>query len=105
MRRNSDVLKVLTTCTPKLRKAIIRAAHKDLLEAIRQCLLNVWHETVKLHPKTARKVAPYSDHIKFAADSRNPITKRKKVILQKGEGFLPFLLAPVLQQLANFLSK
>ena len=86
------------------RKAILKAAEDDLFEAIRQCLLNVWFETVKLKPKTAKKLAPHSKHIKFAADKRNPIVKRRTRLVQKwGGGSLPFLLTSVLEQLANFL--
>ena len=103
MKRNSELLKVLAKCKPNLRQAILKAAEDDLFEAIRQCLLNVWFGTVKLKPKTAKKLAPHSAHIKFAADKRNPIAHRRRRLVQKGEGFLPFLLTSVLEQLANFL--
>ena len=100
MKRNSEHLKVLAKCKPdhELRKAILKAAEDDLFEAIRQCLLNVWFYTIKLKPKTAKKLAPHSKHIKFAADKRNPIVKRRTRLVQKGEGFLPFLLASVLDR-------
>ena len=97
MKRNSEPLKVLAKCKPKLRQAILKAADDDLFEAIRQCLLNIWFETVKLKPKTAKKLAPYSAHIKFAADKRNPISHRRRCLVQKGEGFLPFLLTSVFE--------
>lgn len=103
MERNSELLKVLAKCKPELRKAILKAAEDDLFEALRQCLLNVWFETIKLKPRTAKRLAPYSNDIKFTADRRNPIAKRRARIVQKGEGFLPFLLTTVLDQLANFL--
>ena len=103
MKRNSELLKVLAKCKPKLRQAKLKAAEDDLFEAIRQCLLNVWFEMVKLKPKTGKKLAPHSTHIKFAADKRNSITHRRRRLVQKGEGFLPFLLTAVLEQLANFL--
>ena len=80
----------------------MKAAEDDLFEAIRQC----YSETVKLKPKAAKKLAPHSAHIKFAADKRNPIAHRRRRLVQKGECFLPFLLTPtltVLEQLANFL--
>jgi hypothetical protein len=64
---------------------------------------DVWFDTIKLKPKTAKKLAPHSMHIKFAADKRNHIVKRRARLVQKGEGFLPFLLTSVLEQLANFL--
>ena len=103
MKRNSALLTVLAKSKPKLRKAILNAAEDDFIEALRQCLLNVWFETVKLKPKTSKKITPHSKDIKFAADKRNSVIKRRKRLVQKGEGFLPFLLQSVLEQLANFL--
>jgi gamma-glutamyl phosphate reductase len=73
IRRNCDLLKVLAQCNPRMRKAIIEAADKDLLEAITECLMNIWCETVKLTPQTAKNLVSYNDHIKFVANSRNPI--------------------------------
>ena len=105
VKRNCDVLRVLAKCNPSMLKAIIKTADNDLLEAITECLLNICKDTIKLSPKTYKKLTPYSDHIEIVADKRNPIAKRRKVILQKGDGFLPFLLAPVLEQLASFLTK
>ena len=99
MKRNSELLKVLAKCKSKLRQAILKAAEDDLFEAIRQC----YSETVKLKLKTAKKLAPHSAHIKFAADKRKPIPHRRRRLVQKGECFLPFLLTSVLEQLANFL--
>ena len=74
----------------------MKAAEDDLFEARRQCLSNVWFETVKLKPKTVKKLAPHSAHIKFAADKRNPIAHRRRRLVQKGEGSLPFSLTSVL---------
>ena len=89
MKGDSELLKVLAKCKPELRKDILKASEDDLFEAIRQCLLNVWFDTIKLKPKTAKKLAPHSKHIKIADDKRNPIVKRRT--------------RTVLEQLANFL--
>ena len=89
MKRNSELLKVLAKCKPELRKAILKAAEDDLFEAIRQCLLNVWFDTIKLKPKTAKKLAPHSSHIKFAADKRNPIYRKKKNTFGPKRGGFP----------------
>ena len=56
---------------------MLKAAEDDLFEAIRQCLLNVWFDTIKLKPKTAKKFALHSKHIKFADDKQNLIVKRR----------------------------
>ena len=79
MKRNSELPKVLAKCKPKLRQAILKAPEDDLFEAIRQCLLKVWFETLKLKPKTAKKLAPHSGHIKFADDKQNPIAHRRRL--------------------------
>ena len=103
MKRNSELLKVLAKCKSELKKAILKAAEDDLFEAIRQCLLNVRFDTIKLKPKTAKKLAPHSKPIKFAADPRNSIEHRRRRLVQKWEGFLPFLLTSALEKLADFL--
>jgi hypothetical protein len=63
MKRNSELLKVLAKCKPELRKAILKSAEDDLFEALRQCLLNVWFETIKLKPRIAKRLVPYSNDI------------------------------------------
>ena len=60
-------------------------------------------EKVKLKPKTAKKLAPRSTHIKFAADKSCLTANRRRQLVQKGEGFQPFPRTSVLKQLANFL--
>ena len=104
VKKNCDVLKVLAKCKPYMRRAIIKAADKDLLEAITECLLNICKNT-KISPNKYKKLAQYSRHIEVVADKSKPLTQRRRVILQKGDGFLPFLLAPVLEQLASLLVK
>ena len=83
MKRNSELLKVLAKCKPELREAILKATEDDLLKAIRQRLLNVRFETVKLKPKTGKKLAPHSKHIKFSADKRNSIEHRHRRLVQR----------------------
>ena len=84
-----------------MRRAIITAADKVLLEAIIKCFLNICKDTIKISQKTYKKLTPYSNHIEIVADTSKPITQRKRVILQKGDGCLPFLLAPALEKLAS----
>ena len=86
-----------------MRIAIIKAADDDLLKDITECLLNICKGTIKISPRIHKKLTPYADHIEVVADKSKPLAQRKRVILQKGDGFLPFLLAPVLEHLASFL--
>ena len=106
VKKNCDVFRVLAKRKHPIRKAITKAADNDLLEAITECLLSICKDTIKISPKTYEKLAQYSRHIEVVADKSKSLAQRRRVILQKGDEFLlPFLLAPVLERLAIFLTK
>ena len=84
IKRNSDCLKVLRKCTPAQRKAILDTAHDDLLEALRECCMNVYLKTIKVSPRVLKRLAPFTEELRFVADNRNPLNQRREVLLQKG---------------------
>ena len=105
IKRNSDFLKALRKCTPAQPKAILETTHDDLLETLRECCMNVYLKTIKVSPRVLKRLAPFKEELRFLADNRNPLNQRKEVLLQKGEGFLPLILAPIVEQLAGLLIK
>ncbi len=105
IRRNSDFLRVLQKCTPTQRKAILKVTHNDLLEALTECCLNVYLKTIKVNPRVLKWLVPFREKLRFVADKRNPLDKRRKLLLQKGEGFLSLILTPIVEQLASLLIK
>ena len=105
IRRNSDFLRVLRKCTPTQRKAILKVAHNDLLEALTECCLNVYLKTTKVNPRVLKRLVPFREKLRFVADKRNPLDKRRKLLLQKGDGFLSLILTPIVEQLASLLIK
>ena len=105
IRRNSGFLKVLPKCTPAQRKAILEAAHNDLLEPLTECCMNVYLKTIKFTPRVSKRLVPFKEQLRFVADNRNPLNQRKKGLLQKEEGFLSLILTPIVEQLASLLIK
>jgi len=103
MRNNIDFLRVLKQCNTKQRRALLQAADNKLLKAICECVLNVLRGTVKLNPSQKGKLRLHKETLRELANKRVPLSKKKKLIVQKGDGFLGILLAPVLQQLASLL--
>ena len=79
--------------------------YDDLLEALRECCMNVYLKTLKVSPRVLKRLAPFKDELRFVADNRNPLNQRREVLLQKGEVFLPLILAPIVEQLASLLIK
>ena len=80
VKKNCDVLKVLAKCKHPMRKAIIKAADNDLLEAITERLLNICKHTIKISPTTYKKLAQYLRHIEVVADKSKHLTQRRRVI-------------------------
>ena len=105
LRRNSDFLKVLQKCSPLQRKTLLGVAHDDLLGALTECCMNVYLKTISVNPRVSKRLVPFKDHLHFLADNRNPLKQRKEVLLQSGEGILPFILTPIMEQLASLLIK
>ena len=103
---SQDLLKVLSHCKPKIRSAILKNCENDLIHIICDCVYNV---VVKGNvPRvTQEKVNKHGRHktslIKLS--KKVPIKEKRKILIQKGGGFLPFLLPLVAPLIAQAVSK
>lgn len=96
VKSNSDVLKFLCKAKPQHRRAILKVADKKLVSCICECVHNILNGNIPLtknqknklyaHKKTLRKINKKGDTFKV----------KKKIIEQKGSGFLPLILVPIL---------
>jgi hypothetical protein len=104
IKSNYHALQVLKTAGPKLRKAIISNCRNDLLISISECVLNLLNGNVTLTECGKRKLRKHKTVLRSLADKRVPLTRKKKIIVQRG-GFLLPLLGAVLPTLATLLFK
>ena len=65
--------------------------------------MNVYLKTIKVNPRVLKRLTLLKEDLRFVADNRNPLNKRREVFLQKGEGFLSLILTPIVEQLARLL--
>jgi hypothetical protein len=101
---NYHTLQLLKTAKPKLRKAIISNGNSDLIKSIAECILNVLYGNVTLTECGKRKLRKHKTVLRTLADMRVPLTRKKKIIVQRGEFLLP-LLGALLSALATLLFK
>jgi len=87
---------------PKLRKAIISKCNKELVNCISECVLNVLNGNSKLPGCVKRKLQKHMAAPRKVSDRRVPLSKKKKLIVQRG-GFLLPLLSVVLPTLASLI--
>jgi len=101
VRENYNTLHVLKSAKPKLRKAIISAGGKDLINSINECVLNVLVGNVPLSTCLKRKLQKYK-LARRLAHKRVRHSAKKRLLIQKG-GFLLPLLTSILPIVASVI--
>ena len=96
-----SLLKLLSKAQPLAAKAIIKAADKELVDAVCECALNVLKGNVRLTPLQKQRLAKHQRALRALAQKGRSL-QTKKALLQKG-GILGALLGPVLSVLGTAL--
>ena len=101
LQKHANILKVLATAKPPLKKAIINAADKELIDTLCDCAQNILKGNV---PMTTRQKTCLRQHkhLLRKLTQRQSLQVKKKQLLQKG-GFLGGLLAPILGIVGSLL--
>ena len=102
---SQDLLKVLSHCKPKIRNAILKNCENDLIHIICDCVYNVVKENVPgLTQEKGNKLARNKTSL-IKLSKKVPIKEKRKIFIQKGGGFLPFLLPFVAPLIAQAVSR
>ena len=97
-------LKFLSVCDHKTCKQLIGKADKELINCICECALNILKGSVPLKPQDKKKLIKRKRDLR-ALTSKSINIADKKRIIQKGNGFLPMLLGPIIATLGSLLFK
>ena len=102
---SQDLLKVLSHCKPKIRNTILKNFENDLIHIMCDCVYNVVKGNVPgLTQEKANKLARHKTSL-IKLSKTVPIKEKRKILIQKGGGFLPFLLPLVAPLKAQAVSK
>lgn len=93
---HEHILKALLKVNPEQRLAILKTADKNLIKCLCGCALNLVKGNVPVTPILRRKLGKYKKSIRALAHRRGSWKAKKKVLLQRGGGFVPLLLGPIL---------
>lgn len=98
VKNNIALLKALAVMKPKHRKALIKAADKDLILSVCECAYNLLKGNVSVHPQQKKKLSFFKNILRRLVKKGESFKSKKKYLVQKGGGvFLPILLSAVLQ--------
>ena len=99
------LLRVLSTCQPKIRNTILKNCENDLIHIICDCVYNVVKGNVPgLTQEKVNKLTRHKTSL-IKLTQKVPIKEKRKILVQKGGGFLPFLLPLVAPLIAKAVSK
>lgn len=101
--KNLPILKAIATSPPKLRHALLENGNLQVIKAIVECIENVLKGNITLEENCFRKLKKHKSALRAVSRAPNKLTQKKKVIIQKGGGFLPALLIPIITVLAERL--
>lgn len=105
VRTHAHMLKVLSECNPKLQKLIIENGGAKLIHCICEICLNILKGNVSLNKHQKQKLNRHRQTIRTLTNPKASVASKKKILVQKGGGFISSLIVPVLSTLAGLLLK
>lgn len=100
LRRNFALLKTLTTSSPKIRKVILQECSPDFIQSVCEICMNLLKGNIPVTQCQHKKLKRHREKIRQMANRRERVSKKRKLITQRG-GFLLPLLTSVLPMVAD----
>ena len=97
VKKHLDLLRVLHTASPKLRRAILETADNDIVRCLADCSHNTLNGNLKLTDKQKKGLKRYRTPLRLLARKKVPLKAKRQILLQKQNGgLLGGLLAPII---------
>lgn len=93
--RNHSLLKLLLKATPKQRRVILQTAADEFILCLCELALNVLHGNIPLTHQQHLKLKRRKTEIKFVADKKVGVKRKRLLINQQGGFLLPLLSVAV----------
>ena len=92
------LVELLCTCHPIPQEALLNSASHEQIRFLCNCLENFTYRK-----GTLNKLGPFKDDLADLADRSRSFRKKRKILVQRGSGFLGLVLAPLLEGLAELV--
>lgn len=102
LQKHAPTLRALSTISPAMCKAVIKAADKDLINTLCECSHNVLKGNVPLTPAQKNRLRRHKRTLRGLVQKQS--LGKKKTLLQSG-GFLGALLGPVVSLLGGLFGQ
>lgn len=100
--RRQQLLKSLCECP---RKQLLKKLTNEKLKIVCECALNLLRGNIPVTKSQKAKLQKHKAALRKLASKKLPLFKKKRVLLQKGSGFLGILLPTALSLLSSIIGK
>lgn len=95
-RKHTAILHALCHLSPEQIKTLLKFSDLKLIKCICECALNTLNGNISLNTKQKKGLTKHRTILRKLAENQGTWKKKKNLIIQRGGGFLPLLLAPIL---------
>ena len=96
LENNVQLLRALLNLKPQQRLAILKSADKEVVRCLCECALNLLKGKVPVSPIQKKKLVPFKKILRKLVLKKGGWKNKRKVLLQRGGNFIPFILGPIL---------
>ncbi|CAB4007616.1 Hypothetical predicted protein [Paramuricea clavata] len=101
--RHKPYLELLGTSEPDQQQALLETASAEQVHCLCLCAENVMKRKYLMPKHVMKKLRPYKNEMLRLADRGKCGRRKKRILVQRGEGFLGLLLSPILESLAELV--
>lgn len=102
--KHNHLLKALYILKPKQRIALLKTLDRNAVKCICECIYNILTGTVPLSTFQKQKLKKHKNILRSLV-KKYPVERKKQILIQKGNGFLPLILAPLITGIFSSLFK
>lgn len=97
-----ELLKAVNNSKSK-RKFLKNCASKNI-KSICECVLNLLKGNIPINKKQKNKLAPFKRSLRKLANKKTPLYRKRAVLVQRGGGFLGFLIPAAITALTALIN-
>lgn len=100
-KKDVECLKILGKSRKKV--AILKNCPNSLIKSVCECVLNLLSGNIPITRRQKNKLIPYKRTLRRLSDKKIPLFKKRRILVQKGEGFLSILIPAAVSLLSSII--
>lgn len=99
--KDVECLKLLGKSQRK--SAILKSCPNSLIKSVCECVLNLLKGNLPISKQVKTRLTPYKRTLRKLAQKKVPLFKKRRLLIQKGEGFLSLLIPAAVSVLSTLI--